>query len=226
MLKSHPRNSTYPSYKEKYKYVTKWCDEHFEPFNSDKIIQKMIENGTIQKEDSEKTKLQWKNTAIYGKSVHKQIEMFTKNETINNPHPEFLQFLKYHKTLEEKDYEIEVSEFKIYDEDLKLCGCVDMIYKHKKEKHYIIIDWKTSKNIKMEGYKNSCSECIKHIPDSNYWHYTLQLNYYKYILENKYNLKIKKMLMLVLCDDKYTEYIIPDCTQEISSLNNLLLHRD
>jgi hypothetical protein len=38
----------------------------------------------------------------------------------------------------------------------------------------------------------------KDLPDCNYWHYTLQLNVYRWLLEKHYNLKISEMALVVL----------------------------
>ena len=42
---------------------------------------------------------------------------------------------------------------------------------------------------------------IQHLPDCNYWHYTLQLNVYRWFLENLYGLHIEEMYLLVLHPD-------------------------
>ena len=42
---------------------------------------------------------------------------------------------------------------------------------------------------------------IQHLPDCNYWHYTLQLNVYRWFLENLYGLQIEEMYLLVLHPD-------------------------
>jgi len=55
----------------------------------------------------------------------------------------------------------------------------------------LIYDWKRSKEIKKTNPFNKWAnkEEIEHLPDSNYWHYCLQLNTYKAILEDKYGQK-------------------------------------
>ena len=44
----------------------------------------------------------------------------------------------------------------------------------------VIYDWKRSKEIcKTSGYnKFALTECINHLPDTNYWHYCLLINHY------------------------------------------------
>jgi hypothetical protein len=39
---------------------------------------------------------------------------------------------------------------------------------------------------------------MDYLPNSNYWHYSLQLNMYKRILEKNYNKKIKDMFLVCL----------------------------
>ena len=41
-------------------------------------------------------------------------------------------------------------------------------------------------------------EGLSHIHDSNYWHYTLQLNIYKYTLETKYDLIVRDLHLVVI----------------------------
>ena len=85
----------------------------------------------------------------------------------------------------------------IYDEELKLAGSIDMVYENP-DGTLMIYDWKRSKEIsKTNGWnKSAITECIEHLPDTNFWHYSLQLNTYKTILERKYG-KIVTNLYLV-----------------------------
>ena len=49
--------------------------------------------------------------------------------------------------------------------------------------HLSLYDWKRCKEIKKQTTSNATTKCIEHLPNSNYWHYSLQLNTYKYLLE-------------------------------------------
>ena len=50
---------------------------------------------------------------------------------------------------------------------------------------------------------------MSHIEDTNFNHYSLQLNLYKYILEKKYKKKVKKMYLVCLHpENKNKDYII------------------
>ena len=51
-----------------------------------------------------------------------------------------------------------------------------------------------SKEIVESPRFNKCGnkECIEHIPDSNFWHYSLQLNTYKHLIEKNYGTEFQE----------------------------------
>ena len=87
-----------------------------------------------------------------------------------------------------------------------------------------IYDWKRCKLItRINNFnKFAISPVICHLPDSNFWHYSLQLNTYKYILESKYGRKIKDLFLVRLhpdAEEKNYELIsLPDLSIEINDL--------
>jgi len=91
------------------------------------------------------------------------------------------------------------TEWMIYDEDLKLAGSIDMVYENP-DGTLMIYDWKRAKEISKTTTFNkyALTECINHLPDTNFWHYSLQLNTYKAILESKYNKKITALYLVRL----------------------------
>ena len=121
--------------------------------------------------------------------------------------------------LNEKDLEDTVN--KIYNEDLKLSGSIDMVYENP-DGSLKIYDWKRSKGIaKTNGFdKYALTECISHLPDANFWHYSLQLNTYKAILEEKYGKKVTDLYLVVLHPNNTTYNLIPcaDLSTEVSEL--------
>ena len=85
-----------------------------------------------------------------------------------------------------------------------------------------IYDWKRCADIVKVNAWNKCAltSCIDWMADSNFWHYALQLNTYKAILESKYG-KIVKDLYLVRLHPDSTEYElirIPDLKNDIDTL--------
>ena len=55
--------------------------------------------------------------------------------------------------------------------------------------NFYLFDWKRSKQIKKENRYRKGKHPLNHLDDANYWHYALQLNIYKYILEKNYIIK-------------------------------------
>ena len=47
-------------------------------------------------------------------------------------------------------------------------------------------------------WQSALTPCIKHLQDSNYWHYCLQLNTYKALLEKNYGVKVKDLYLVCL----------------------------
>jgi ATP-dependent exoDNAse (exonuclease V) beta subunit len=106
----------------------------------------------------------------------------------------FLQYIK--ATPNYKPYR---TEWMIYHEDLKVAGSIDMVYENP-DGTLSIYDWKRSKEIKKtDGFKKfALTEEINHLPDTNFWHYSLQLNTYKAILEEKYGKVITDLYLVRL----------------------------
>jgi len=136
-----------------------------------------------------------------------------------NTSEEFGFFLKFVK--ENPELTPYRTEWLIYNEDLKLSGSIDMVYENP-DGSLKIYDWKRSKGIaKTNGFdKYALTECISHLPDANFWHYSLQLNTYKAILEEKYGKKVTDLYLVVLHPNNTTYNLIPcaDLSTEVSEL--------
>jgi ATP-dependent exoDNAse (exonuclease V) beta subunit len=130
----------------------------------------------------------------------------------------FINFVKDHPEL--KPYR---TEWTIYDEDLKISGSIDMIYENP-DGTLSIYDWKRSKDITRVNNFNkfAINKLICHMPDANFWHYALQLNTYKRILERKYGKTVTDLYLVRLhpdAEEKNYELIkLPDLSKEIDEL--------
>jgi hypothetical protein len=130
----------------------------------------------------------------------------------------FIEFVK--DTPELKPYR---TEWTIYHEELKLAGSIDMVYEHP-DSSLSIYDWKRSKDITRINTFNkyALTDAICHMPDANFWHYALQLNTYKAILEDKYDKKIIDLYLVRLHPDNeektYELIKIPDLSKDIVEL--------
>ena len=133
----------------------------------------------------------------------------------------FMKFLEDHLDL--KPYR---TEWTVYDEELKLSGSIDMVYENP-DGTLMIYDWKRSKPItKINNYDDfATTYCISHMPDSNFWHYSLQLNVYKAILEKKYGKKVTALKLVRIhpdCEDDTYEIVdVLDLSKDVRNLFEL-----
>lgn len=130
----------------------------------------------------------------------------------------FLAFVKDHPDM--VPYR---TEWRVYDEDLKMAGSIDMVYENP-DGTLAIYDWKRVREIKQtnEWRKFATDERIGHVPDTNYWHYALQLNLYKTILERRYGKTVSSMVLVRLHPEaetaSYELVSVPPMVHEISDL--------
>ena len=236
----------------KYTSVTTWNHTHFEQFDADKIIGTMMKGKGWKDGHkywgltAEQIKTQWNtnkdSVAGAGTDLHYDIECFLNDNRLqldytnkelyeiymsNNKEKHefkplewqyFINFVRDNPEL--KPYR---TEWLIYDDDVKISGSIDMIYENP-DGTLSIYDWKRCKNItRINNFnKFALPVAICHLPDSNFWHYALQLNTYKVILEKKYNKKIKNMFLVRLhpdAEEKNYELIeLPDLSTEVKEL--------
>jgi len=115
------------------------------------------------------------------------------------------------------------TEWLVYHDDVKISGSIDMVYENS-DGTLSIYDWKRAKNITRVNNFNkfALSAQICHLPDSNFWHYALQLNTYKAILEQKYGKTIRDLFLVRLHPDaeegNYELIKLPDLSREINDM--------
>jgi hypothetical protein len=118
------------------------------------------------------------------------------------------------------------TEWTVYYEEIKIAGSIDMVYKDKETGHLKIYDWKRAKEIKRFDYKNGTNPILGHIPNSNFWHYSLQLNIYKAILEQKYGYVVSELFLVRLHPDNENEdYQLIKCADLSKEVNELFEER-
>ena len=109
------------------------------------------------------------------------------------------------------------AEWMIWNREYKIAGTMDAVFYDKTDGTYWIYDWKRVQSgleadleATRYGYVMDETEWLQpvnwytkkmHGPaselyDTKYWHYCLQLNLYRYILEKDYGLKIKGMVLV------------------------------
>lgn len=216
--------------------TTTFVHQQFSHFNPDEVIDMMIRKGKLEDPTNkyygktrEEIKELWKKSGEEssgkGTELHKNIEDYSNGLNVINDTTEYKYFLQFRK-----DYSYLIpyrTEWMVYYEEYKLCGSIDMVYYNTISKTYEIYDWKRSKEIEYDSNfgKKAKTECISHFPDTNYWHYSIQLNTYKKILEEKYDIMISAMYLLCLHPNykTYERIEVKHLENEISDLFNLRL---
>jgi ATP-dependent exoDNAse (exonuclease V) beta subunit len=233
-----------------YTSVTTFNHHHFPVFDQDKIITNMMKGKNWNPSNkywgltAEQIKEQWKNNAASvsgaGTELHYDIECFM-NQTVPNPThktlmknfetnpPEYINeseewgfFINFVKMFPQfKPYR---TEWMIYDEELKIAGSIDMVYENEETGELWIYDWKRAKEITKTNPWNqyAITECVDHLPDTNFWHYSLQLNTYKNILQNKYGKTVTDLYLVRLHPNNKNKTFdlikCADLTQEVADL--------
>ena len=192
-----------------YMSVTTWNHSHFSHFDADKIIYKMMNGykwGPSHKYwgmTKEQIKQLWadngKNASEAGTKMHYDIECYYNDMDVEI-YEDCIEWSYFEKFEEEfgKYMEPYRTEWMVWDKELRFAGSIDMTYEND-DGSIEIYDWKRCKQISKNSYgKYSTTECIKHLPDSNFYHYSLQLNTYKALLEKNYVKKVKGMYLVCL----------------------------
>jgi hypothetical protein len=156
--------------------------------------------------------------------MHLAIEQFLNgSEYAILPHiketPEWRYFMNFWKE-HGSDLEPYRTEWEVWSAEHKLAGSIDMIFRRKSDGKFLIYDWKRSKEIKAENKFQTGLYPLSHLPDCNYWHYSLQLNVYRWMLENLYGLVIADMYLLILHPDNgnYKRMRLNRMDQEVADM--------
>ena len=200
----------------------------FEPFNAEVASIRKSKGDLVA---AAKLREEWESKGAFasqaGTFLHKQIENYL-NDSVD---PQTFKcdveyngkFLHLNKRV---DISIEWSFFKafdkattyqpfrtewcIYDTDARMAGTVDLICA-RPDGTYELYDWKRSNKVD-PNETNAWSSGIKgleHLPDTSYYHYCLQQNLYRYMLEKNYGIKISRMNLVVLHPDFTTYKVVP-----------------
>lgn len=232
-----------------YTSVTTWIHSHFDKFDADKIIDKMMKAKTWNSKNKyfgmtkKQIKDQWtqngKDVSSQGTLLHYYIEQFMNLNSLDNTtcsHTDLKEIFTTTKPFSDPIVDsvewkyfmnyIEMfphfvpyrTEWTIYDTELKIAGSIDMVYKNS-DGTLMIYDWKRCKDITKSNIYNkyAITPCLDTVPDTNFWHYSLQLNIYKYILEKNYGVTVSKLYLVQLhpSSKNYNLIKVPDLSNTI-----------
>ena len=247
-LNKHPRDSEIGFEAEGHIYtvqgdtgftsVTTWLHRNFEEFDADAILTRMFSGsgpGPRSKYHGmtrEAVEKQWEDgreaASAAGTQLHDEIERFynglgegVKGARASEDYRLFEGFEADHGHL--VPYR---TEWMIWDTDLRLAGSIDMVFGTGNEqggrKEVDIYDWKRCKEIRRTSpwSKFGTTACTEHLPDTNYWHYSLQLNIYAALLQKHYDVHVRELWLVCLHprQDRYLRMRVPWLRDEAVAL--------
>jgi ATP-dependent exoDNAse (exonuclease V) beta subunit len=212
---------------------TKFVHSCFPHFNADLVIKKMMASpkwsqNKLFGKTAEEIKKEWdtnaRSASSAGTSMHLGIEQFF-NGASDRIDPELLKSTEWkYFTNFWKDSAGDLvpyrTEWNVWSKEYKLAGSIDMVFYRKSDNSYVIYDWKRSKEIKTTNDWESAYDPISHLPNCNYWQYTLQLNTYRWFLETYYGVHVSDMCIVVFHPDNsnYKLYHLNRLDDEISDM--------
>ena len=213
--------------------ITKFLHEFFPHFDADAVIKNMMKSkkwpdskwyGMSPQAIKDAWNANGRQASEAGTDMHLGIEMVMNGaeDVVPDSTKESIEW-KYFWNYWNKDcliWEPWRTEWEIWDEDLKLAGSVDMIYRNRINGTFAVYDWKRSKEIKMENTFQSGFGPVSHLPDCNYWHYTLQLNMYRWMLEKHYGIVVSEMALVIMHPNNtnYRKYVLNRLDDEVEGM--------
>ena len=218
----HPRDENIRFYEPTHTYYingssdkiiscTGFIHSFFPHFNAKATIEKMMKSpkwpqspyfGMTAQEIEDKWSTSGKEASSLGTAMHLGIEQFLNGaDDIIDPavkdSKEWEYFMNFWKDCGD-DLEPYRMEWEVWCDKHMLCGSIDGVFRRKSDGKIVIYDWKRSKEIKTSNDFETGYPPLEHLPHTNYWMYTLQLNIYKWFLETHYGLEVGDLYLVIL----------------------------
>jgi len=220
--------------------VTGFVHNFFPEFKEDAVIEGMMASPNWPDNKyygmtAQEIKDVWEDirtrASTLGTEMHAYIEYYynTANDAerdviINEYHTlEFQYFLQFHSK-EVAHMKPWRTELRVFDRELRLAGSVDMLYISPNSTQQcpllVMYDWKRSKEIKKYGRYGHGKGPVHHLPNTNLWHYNLQLNVYKTLIERNTPWRIESMWLGVFhpVQEDYLTFRVHDFSDEVSRM--------
>lgn len=213
---------------KQYCSVTTLIGKAFEKFDAEAIAKKNY--GDNWKEYVEKWDKIGAEAAYAGTRLHHNCECLILENEQQCYLPENITETINFNLAKKKIYEIKniknaikfEPEKLVFSERLGLAGSIDCLVTNN-DNSYIIFDFKNIKTLKMENAfgKTGIIQCTKNMPDTNYWHYALQLQLYEILLKaENYVDKNAKFIreLIVFSNSTVKNYRLPNVIKEAKEL--------
>ena len=210
----------------------------FEPFDAEAAARRQWERYHIPVEES---LTKWKRIGCLASEVgtfmHEQTEHYFQQGFFDTEYTFCFQGKEEQVSIEKEkqhflhfieDYKIKPyrQEWPVYDTELNIAGTIDLICQEA-DGTFTIYDWKRSGKVVnplgqpiVTGFGGRMSRNGINLPDTAFYHYCLQQNLYRYMLEHHYGIRVRAMNLVVLCPDYPTYYVaqVPRMEEVISQV--------
>lgn len=189
--------------RKKFTSVTTVIKSYFEPFRPNEMAEKVAAAQHHKDETKEEILASWKIANESGSKLHKNIENYLQGKGNEFQHEDFHRFLQFWNTFNpiQKGYTC-FAEYQVFDLDIEISGTIDCLLVLP-DGRFIILDWKRSRNLRLYGFPDRETGEVRmgkkpfdNFQDCNYSHYSLQLNFYRTILEKKYQVYGRPMVCI------------------------------
>ena len=189
--------------------VTEVIGNYFKPFDKQAIAEKLVATNIKYADTTVEALIAtWDAARDHGTKVHNEIELYINDSIIpdETKASDAIEWLQKYQMKSDIDI---YPDIKIYSKELKIAGSLDILAHDKRTNMYEIVDWKTSKSISTTSFKGKMGThpITRHLMDCKFVQYSMQLSFYRYLLEQYYGLKIDSQLIAQLDGEKCNEYI-------------------
>jgi len=168
---------------------------------------------------AEALRLAWaengRSASAAGVDMHECIEFFYRGVYTRGDiealaatsHPELVQFLAFHDAEIAGKYAPYRMELLMHDPELLTCGALDGLFINLRTGALRDIDWKRTKELKYRAYMGARGTGpFASVPDTNYWHYVIQQNVYRYYLRRYAGLELEDGMALAIFHPEHERY--------------------
>ena len=218
----------------------------FEPFDAQGIAQRQWERYGVPIEESlKKWKRIGRRAADVGTFMHEQTENYFRDGTFLTVCPFCYEGETEEVSIEQEkqyflrfvsDYQISPyrQEWPVYDTGLNIAGTIDMICQND-DGTFTIYDWKRSTKVVnqlgqpvTEAFGGKMSINGINLPDTSYYHYCIQQNLYRHMLETHYGLRVRAMNLVVLSPEYPSYYVaeVPRMEEVVAQIVDICQQKD
>lgn len=167
--------------------------------------------------------LKGKTSAALGTRLHEHIEDFYDTGKADINLPEFKQFLNFHG--DHGSLMPHRTEWRVFNEDMMIAGTLDFVAQHA-DGTVSIYDWKRSEKVinkdgsVQQNFYQTAEGPLGDLDDSKFSRYSIQQNLYKWLLESKYDIRVRSMHLVVLHPGypSYTVLDVPDRAKHVEKI--------